>query len=79
MKEEYHFHVSTNSKFYPLFVKSKTTEDIFLFVSLQEGIKLTNNGKITPWNSNWVAATDTEHWQHLTFAEAEAELFESSK
>lgn len=23
----------------------------------------------------WVKATNTAHWQHLTFAEAEAELF----
>lgn len=59
---------------YPLFAKSKASADIFLFTSLKEAVKLTNNGG-TSWSTNWIAATDTNHWQHLTFAEAEAELF----
>lgn len=59
---------------YPLFVKSKASADIFLFTSLREAVKLTNNGG-TSWSTTWIAATDTNHWQHLTFAEAKAELF----
>lgn len=58
---------------YPLFVKSKVNEDIFFLTSVKEGVKLTSTEP--DWDNNWIPATNTNHWQHLTFAEAEAELF----
>ena len=62
---------------YPLFVKSKKNGAIILFTSVETGVCVKAGGT-TPyehWGTNWIDATDTNHWQYLTFAEAEAEIF----
>ena len=62
---------------YPLFAKSKANGAIILFTSVETGVCVKAKGR-TPyerWADEWVDATDTNHWQHLTFAEAQAEIF----
>lgn len=63
---------------YPLFAKSKPNGAIFLFTSMHAGVCVfkgeSENSYGEPLRS-LVKATDTTHWQHLTFAEAEAEIF----
>ena len=62
---------------YPLFAKSKPNGAIFLFTSMHAGVCVfkgeSENSYGDPLRS-LVKATDTTHWQHLTFAEAEAEI-----
>lgn len=63
---------------YPLFAKYKVDGSIILFTSKNAGICLfdgAGNGRYEEWDYVWHGATDTDHWQHLSFAEAEAEIF----
>ena len=62
---------------YPLFAKSRFNGAIILFTSVETGVCVKANGNTSyeRWADAWVDATDTNHWQHLTFAEAEAEIF----
>lgn len=63
---------------YPLFAKSRTNGGIILFTSRKTGVCLfkgISSNQYAEWADVWVNATDTNHWQHLTFAEAEAEIF----
>ncbi len=67
---------------YPLFAKSKNSGAIILFTSQNAGVcvvKGDNNNRYGGWDDTWWMATDTDHWQHLTFAEAEAEIFGEKK
>nr|DAK40187.1 MAG TPA: hypothetical protein [Caudoviricetes sp.] len=72
--------VKTNIELtYPLFAKSKLNAAVFLFTSERDGVcvRKSDSGGNLPGQvlSCLVKATDTAHWQHLTFAEAEAEIF----
>lgn len=64
---------------YPLFAKSKLNAAVFLFTSERDGVcvRKSDSGGNLPGQvlSCLVKATDTDQWQHLTFAEAEAEIF----
>ena len=67
---------------YPLFAKSRTNGTIILFTSRNTGVCLfdgTSNNRYAEWDDAWWDATDTDHWRHLTFAEAEAEIFGEKK
>ena len=79
--------VETNSESetkltYPLFAKSRTNGGVILFTSQKTGVCLfkgASGNRYAEWAEVWVSATDTNHWQHLTFAEAEAEIFGEKK
>lgn len=63
---------------YPLFAKSRTNGGIILFTSRKTGVcvfKGVSGNRYAEWADVWVSATDTNHWQHLTFAEAQTEIF----
>ena len=63
---------------YPLFAKSKKNGIVILFTSKDRGICVKSDWSVHALgecHNNWVHATDTDQWQHLTFAEAEAEIF----
>jgi hypothetical protein len=63
---------------YPLFAKAKPNGAIILFTSETAGVCVASGSSTcnyAQFNRYWVKATNTAHWQHLTFAEAEAELF----
>jgi hypothetical protein len=34
-----------------------------------------SDNRYADWAEVWVSAADTDHWQHLTFAEAQTEIF----
>lgn len=62
---------------YPLFAKSKKNGIVILFTSTDRGICVKSSWSVLPLGecrNNWVHATDKD-WMHLTFAEAEAEIF----
>ena len=62
---------------YPLFAKSKKNGIVILFTSTDRGICVKSSWSVHPLGecrNNWVHATDKD-WMHLTFAEAEAEIF----
>lgn len=66
---------------YPLFAKSRTNGAIILFTSVETGVCVKAKGD-TPyeyWADAWVDVDDTAHWQHLTFAETESEIFGERK
>ena len=63
---------------YPLFAKSRTDGAVILFTSQKTGVCLfkgVSGNRYAEWADVWVSATDTNHWQHLTFAEAQTEIF----
>ena len=63
---------------YPLFAKSRGKGAIILFTSTDTGICVATGGsdnRYGEFSKCWIDATNTDHWQHLTFAEAEAEIF----
>lgn len=63
---------------YPLFAKSNSNGAIILFTSQNTGVCLFNgvgSNRYAEWDDAWWNAADTNHWQHLTFAEAESEIF----
>lgn len=63
---------------YPLFAKSRTNGAIILFTSQKTGVcvvKGLRGNRYGEWSAIWASAADTDHWQHLIFAEAEAEIF----
>lgn len=63
---------------YPLFAKAKPNGAIILFTSETTGVCVAVGSSTCNYaqsNKYWVKATNTDHWQYLTFAEAEAELF----
>lgn len=63
---------------YPLFVKAKPNGAIILFTSETVGVCVAVGSSACGYGQSsqgWVKATDTDQWQHLTFAEAEAEIF----
>lgn len=63
---------------YPLFAKSRTNGGVILFTSQKTGVCLfkgASGNRYAEWAEVWVSATDTNHWQHLTFAEAQVEIF----
>ena len=63
---------------YPLFAKSKSNRAIILFTSQKTGVCLfegISSNRYAEWNDAWRNAADTDHWQHLTFAEAQVEIF----
>ena len=67
---------------YPLFAKSRANGAIILFTSQNTGVCLFNgvgSNRYAEWDDAWRNAADTDHWQHLTFAEAEAEIFGEKK
>ena len=67
---------------YPLFAKSRTNGTIILFTSQKTGIcvfKGMSGNRHEEWFDSWVSAADIGHWQYLTFAEAEAEIFGEKK
>ena len=67
---------------YPLFAKSKKNGIVILFTSKDRGICVKSDWSVHALgecHNNWVHATDTDQWQHLTFAEAEAEIFGEKK
>lgn len=67
---------------YPLFAKSQTNGAIILFTSQKTGIcvvKGVRGNWYEEWSDRWASAVDIDHWQHLTFAEAEAEIFGERK
>ena len=84
-KPETHVETKSESKTkltYPLFAKSKNSGAIILFTSPNAGVcvvKGDNNNRYGGWDDTWWMATDTAHWQHLTFAEAESEIFGEKK
>ncbi|WP_153717748.1 hypothetical protein [Eikenella corrodens] len=66
---------------YPLFAKSKKNGIVILFTSTDRGICVKSSWSVHPLGecrNNWVPATDKD-WMHLTFAEAEAEIFGEKK
>ena len=75
--------VETNSESeikltYPLFAKSRTNGAVILFTSQKTGVCLfkgVSGNRYAEWAEVWVSATDTGHWQYLTFAEAQVEIF----
>lgn len=67
---------------YPLFAKAWESGAIILFTSIDTGIRVATGGsndRYGEFNECWIRATDTGHWQYLTFAEAEAEIFGEKK
>lgn len=63
---------------YPLFAKAKPNGAIILFTSETVGVCVDVGSSACGYGQSsqaWVRATDTDQWQHLTFAEAEAEIF----
>lgn len=63
---------------YPLFAKSKANGAVFLFTSVRIGVCVATGESCNSYGrelSYLINATNTKHWKHLTFAEAEAELF----
>lgn len=63
---------------YPLFAKAKPNGAIILFISETVGVCVAVGSSACGYGQSsqaWVKATDTDQWQHLTFAEAEAEIF----
>ena len=63
---------------YPLFAKSRANGAIILFTSQNTGVCLFNgvgSNRYAEWDDAWWNAADTDHWQYLTFAEAQAEIF----
>ena len=63
---------------YPLFAKSKKNGIVILFTFKDRGICVKSDWSVHALgecHNNWVHATDTDQWQHLTFAEAESEIF----
>lgn len=63
---------------YPLFAKAKPNGAIILFTSETVGVCVAVGSSACGYGQSsqaWVKATDTDQWQHLTFAEAEAEIF----
>ena len=63
---------------YPLFAKSRTNGAIVLFTSRNTGVcisKGVDGNRYGEFMDCWVRATDTDRWQHLTFAEAQTEIF----
>ncbi|WP_153717019.1 hypothetical protein [Eikenella corrodens] len=67
---------------YPLFAKSKKNGAINLFTSKTTGVCVKPRWSFHApgeYHNNWAHATDTKCWQHLTFAEAEAEIFGEKK
>lgn len=63
---------------YPLFAKSRTNGAIILFTSRNTGVCLFKGvgvNRYAEWDDTWWNAADTDHWQHLTFAEAQIEIF----
>lgn len=63
---------------YPLFAKSRTNGAVILFTSQKTGVCLfkgVSDNRYADWAEVWVSATDTGHWQYLTFAEAQVEIF----
>lgn len=67
---------------YQLFAKSKKNGIVILFTSKDRGICVKSDWSVHALgecHNNWVHATDTDQWQHLTFAEAEAEIFGEKK
>ena len=62
---------------YPLFAKSKKNGIVILFTSTDRGICVKSSWSVHPLGecrNNWVHATDKD-WMHLTFAEAQVEIF----
>lgn len=66
---------------YPLFAKSRGNGAIILFTSVETGVcvKAKGNTSYERWADAWVDVDDTDHWQHLTFAEAQVEIFGEKK
>ena len=66
---------------YPLFAKSRKNGAIILFTSIETGVCVKAKGSTSyeRWADAWVDVDDTAHWQHLTFAEAESEIFGERK
>jgi hypothetical protein len=67
---------------YPLFAKSKKNGIVILFTSKDRGICVKSDWSVHALgecHNNWVHATDTDQWQHITFAEAESEIFGEKK
>ena len=63
---------------YPLFAKAKPNGAIILFTSERVGVCVAVGSSACGYEQSsqaWVKATNTDRWQHLTFAEAEAEIF----
>lgn len=63
---------------YPLFAKSRINGAIILFTSINTGICVATGESVTSYGEfgeYWVRSTNTDHWQHLTFAEAQGEIF----
>lgn len=63
---------------YPLFAKSRINGAIILFTSINAGICVATGESVTSYGEfgeYWVRSTNTDHWQYLTFAEAESEIF----
>lgn len=67
---------------YPLFAKSRTNGAIILFTSINAGICVATGESATcygEFGECWVRATNPDHWQYLTFAEAQVEIFGEKK
>ena len=67
---------------YPLFAKSRINGAIILFTSINAGICVATGESVTSYGEfgeYWVRSTNPDHWQYLTFAEAEAEIFGEKK
>lgn len=67
---------------YPLFAKSKKNRMVILFTSTDRGVCVKSGWSVHALgecHNNWVHATDTDQWQHLTFAEAQVEIFGEKK
>ena len=63
---------------YPLFAKAKPNGAIILFTSETAGVCVAVGASACGYGQSsqaWIKATNTDNWQHLTFAEAEAEIF----
>ena len=63
---------------YPLFAKSITNDAIILFTSADTGICVAtgeSGDSYGEFSDSWINVTNTNRWQHLTFAEAETEIF----
>lgn len=67
---------------YPLFAKSRINGAIILFTSINTGICVATGESVTSYGEFgecWVRATNPDHWQYLTFAEAQVEIFGEKK
>ena len=67
---------------YPLFAKAKKNGAVVLFTSESKGVCVKSGMSLCSIGAcikNWIKATDTDHWQHLTLAQAEAEIFGEKK